>query len=157
MKKYLNIDEQLLQNKSLSFLQVGILSYLKRFQINDNYCFQSKKYISEYFNTTESTFKRELKKLQEMKLLFSSNDKKYLIPFNNRKALILVDENNPFPTTEINSNELSTLIKEDISIKMNYTIKTNKSYQYDEEDIKSIMSINEYEREDAIDYLIKLK
>jgi len=152
MKNYLKIEEELLQNKSLSFLQVGILSYLKRFQSNGNYCFQSKKYISQYFNTTESTLKREIKKLQDMKLIFSSNDKKYLIPFNNRKALVLVDDNNPFPTTEMSSNELSPITKEDISIKMNKTIKTNKSYLYDEEDIQSVMTLNNWTKEETINY-----
>jgi hypothetical protein len=153
MKKYLKIDEELLENKSLSFLQVGVLSYLKNYQSNGKYCYQSKKYIANYFNTTESTLKREIKKLQDMELLFSSNDKKYLIPFNNRKALVLVDENNPFPNTEISSNEVSTPIKEHISLNIINVVKSNK---FDEDDIQSIMALNEWDREESINYLNKL-
>lgn len=110
-KKYLIIEEDLL-DKCNSLLQASIISYLKRFQDNNQFCFQSKKQLANYFKTSESTIKRELKELEKLQLVFSSNDRKYLIAFNNRKALVLVDEDNPFPMSKISSNELKPIKQE---------------------------------------------
>jgi len=79
--------------------QTLIICYLKSFQEQNKYCYQSKSDIAEFFGIPYSTFKKEIKSLIDKKAIFLSQDKKYLnAAFNNRKALILVDHKNPLPT-----------------------------------------------------------
>jgi hypothetical protein len=81
--------------------QTLIICYLKSFQEQNKYCYQSKSDIAEFFGIPYSTFKKEIKSLIDKGVIFLSQDKKYLkAAFNNRKVLILVDDKNPLPTIE---------------------------------------------------------
>jgi Mn-dependent DtxR family transcriptional regulator len=88
-------------DKDYTLSQATILSYLKSFQEQNKYCYQSKSDIAKRFNFDISTINRTIKSLIDKGVIFTSQDKKYLkAAFNNRKALILVDDKNPLPTIE---------------------------------------------------------
>ena len=97
---FLKINYQLIE-EGYTLFQAAILSYLKSFQEQNKYCYQFQKDIAEKLGIPFGTLKKDIKFLSDKKLIFTSQDKKYLnAGFNNRKALILVDDNNPLPTAE---------------------------------------------------------
>jgi len=90
-EKYINIEEKLLK-QGYTITQSAIISYLKRFQLNGKYCFQSKRQIADFFNISESTLKRELSKLEKLGVIIISNEKKYIpVTFYNKKAIVYID------------------------------------------------------------------
>jgi len=92
--KYINIDESLF-DEGYSITQALLISYLKRFQQNGKYCYQTKKQIADFFNVSESTIRRELKDLESKGIIFTSTEKKHIpVTFNNRKAIVYVDKKN---------------------------------------------------------------
>jgi len=97
---FLKINYELL-DKGYTLSQAAILSYLKSFQEQNKYCYQFQKDIASKLKIPFGTLKSDIKILSDKKLIFTSQDKKYLnAAFNNRKALILVDDKNPLPTIE---------------------------------------------------------
>jgi DNA-binding Lrp family transcriptional regulator len=106
-EKYINIEEKLL-NQGYTIIQSAIISYLKRFQLNGKYCFQSKRQIADFFNISESTLKRELSKLEKLGVIIISNEKKYIpVTFYNKKAIVYIGdiiEKNESYVEEINEN-----------------------------------------------------
>ena len=95
---YVKLDYQYLEREDITLLQAVILSYLQSYQNASKYCFEGMSQLAVKFNTPYGTFRKAVKKLMDMELVFKSNDKKYLTPYGNRKVLILVDDNNPLPT-----------------------------------------------------------
>lgn len=96
---FLKFDYQLIKD-GYSTNQVLIICYLKSFQATNKFCRQNQKDIAKLFGIPFSTFKKELKILLDKGIIFTSNNKKYIKAFSNRKALILVDDKNPLPTIE---------------------------------------------------------
>jgi DNA-binding transcriptional regulator YhcF (GntR family) len=134
---FLKIDFKYINRKDISFLQSGILAYLSGFQNNKLYCYQSERELAEIFNSSRRTISRSIIDLINKGLIFKSNDRKYLIPFQNRKALILVDDNNPLPTTE-------KIVKQSIP-KKEYVLPIVKTYTQEETIIDNPMPIAETE------------
>ena len=99
-EKYINIQEKLLK-QGYTITQSAIISYLKRFQLNGKYCFQSKRQIANFFNISESTLKRELSKLEKLGVIIISNEKKYIpVTFYNKKAIVYIDDIIEISSTE---------------------------------------------------------
>jgi transcription initiation factor IIE alpha subunit len=128
MEKFLKIDWELLDNTNVSFLGAGLISYIKSYQINGKYCYHKDDELAKLFKVSRSTIIRELKELMNMGLIFKSNDKKYLIPFNNKKATILVDNNNPLPIAETAAGQ-HKIPKEDKDISKPKESNTNQTIQ----------------------------
>ena len=106
---FMKLDFELLKRTDLTIEEKLIISYLKSYQINGKVCYQTQEDISITLGLTTIMLKRKIKELQLKKIIFLSNDRKYLIPFQNRKAIILVDNNNPLPIAETKSDkELDT-------------------------------------------------
>ena len=97
---FLKINYELL-DEGYTLSQAAILSYLKSFQEQNKYCYQFQKDIATKLRIPFGRLKIDIKILSDKKLIFTSQDKKYLnAAFNNRKAIILVDDKNPLPTIE---------------------------------------------------------
>lgn len=102
---FMKLDFELLKRTDLTIEEKLIISYLKSFQTNNKVCYQTQEDISTTLGLSLRTLKRKIKELQLKKIIFLSNDRKYLIPFQNRKAIILVDNNNPLPIAETKSDK----------------------------------------------------
>jgi transposase len=107
-ESFLKTNYQLLDN-GYSLVEATIISYLKSFQEQNKYCYQSKSEIAKLFKVSHSTINRSLQKLIKKGIVFTSQDKKYLkAKFNNRKAIILVDDKNPLPIVEAVAGQTKT-------------------------------------------------
>ena len=123
MKKYIKVHYQFLERTDITAIQAMILSYLKNHQDNKKYCFKTEKQLAELFNTPYGTFRKSIKDLIDKELIFKSQDRKYLIAYSNKKALILVDENNELPEKPVRDAETHA---ED-------TISKNRYTEYEEQ------------------------
>jgi DNA-binding Lrp family transcriptional regulator len=97
----------ILSNKKLNSNEKLLIFYLKSFQDNNKVCFQTQNDIADILGLSPKTLEKVIYSLKKQELIFTSNDRKYLTPFNNRKAIILVDENNPLPSTEEEPNAIT--------------------------------------------------
>ena len=97
-KQFIKLDLNLLRGNGLNLNENVFISYLIGWQTQDKICYETQSQIAEYLDIPIATFKRMIKKLINKEVIFVSQDRKYLIPFNNRKAIIYVDSNNPLPT-----------------------------------------------------------
>ena len=104
-KKFIKVDYQFLGREDITLPQAVLLSYLEQYQSNGKYCFKIEKDLAELLKTSLSTLKRSIKDLEEKELIFKSQDRKYLIAYQNKKAIILVDENNPLPEKPVTDAE----------------------------------------------------
>ena len=114
MEKFIMLDYQLLQRVDINLEEKVLVSYLQGWQSSNKVCFETQEEISTKLGISIRTLKRTIQLLKEKRIIFTSNDRKYLIPFNNRKALVLVDANNPYPTP---LEETTTSTKETTSTK----------------------------------------
>jgi len=123
-EKYINIEEKLLK-QGYTITQSAIISYLKRFQLNGKYCFQSKRQIADFFNISESTLKRELSKLEKLGVIIISNEKKYIpVTFYNKKAIVYID--GIIETNESYIKEQNNSYVEEIKLELDEILKFGK-------------------------------
>jgi len=104
-KKFIKVDYQFLGREDITLPQAVLLSYLEQYQSNGKYCYEGESKLAELLKTSLSTLKRSIKDLEEKELIFKSQDRKYLIAYQNKKAIILVDENNPLPEKPVTDAE----------------------------------------------------
>jgi DNA-binding GntR family transcriptional regulator len=104
-EKFMKVYYEFLNRKDITLTQGIILSYLKSYQDNEMICFESEKELAKMLKTSLSTVHRSIKDLEEKELIFKSQDRKYLIAYHNKKAIILVDENNPLPEKPVTDAE----------------------------------------------------
>lgn len=114
MENFIKLEYQLLQRVDINLEEKVLVSYLQGWQSSNKVCFETQEEISTKLGISIRTLKRTIQSLKEKRIIFTSNDRKYLIPFNNRKALVLVDDNNPYPTP---LEEATTSTKEITSTK----------------------------------------
>jgi biotin operon repressor len=111
METFIKLNKELLKRKDITSTQKLIISFLQSYQINNNYWYSGEADLSEELGISKSTLKENIKSLEKKKIIFKSEDKNYIQHrFNQRKAIVLVDSNNPYPTDNtpnITSKELS--------------------------------------------------
>jgi len=127
MENFIKLDYELLKRADINIEEKLIIAYIQRWQKSNKYCYETQEEISEILGIKLTTFKDRLKSLKNKKIIFTSNDRKYLIPFNNRKAIILVDEENPYPIENIVSNEIKIdeIIDTPIQVEIESQIEEN--------------------------------
>lgn len=100
---FLQITYSLLKDKTLSTSQKILISYLKSFQrTKGEYCYDTQENIANDLGFALITIKKDIKELTEKNIIFLEK-KRDLIggkQYKNRKAIILVDDNNPLPTKD---------------------------------------------------------
>ena len=104
METFIKLEKELLKRKDITSTQKLIISYLQSHQTNKLYWFAGEPKLSEELGLSLPTLKDNIKTLEKKKIIFKSEDKKHIQHrYNKRKAIVLVDKDNPYPT----SNELS--------------------------------------------------
>jgi len=153
------LDYQLLQRVDINLEEKVLVSYLQGWQSSNKVCFETQEEISTKLGISIRTLKRTIQLLKEKRIIFTSNDRKYLIPFNNRKALVLVDANNPYPTpleettstkkitsnevksTEVIHNTTSTMKCSENEGKLGKIVTNNSAY-VEQEEIDRVLEMN---------------
>lgn len=165
-ESFLKINFQLIE-QGFTLVEATIISYIKSFQDVGKYCFTSKANIAKIFNISHSTVNRTLQNLIKKGIIFTSQDKKYLkAAFNNRKALILVDDKNPLPIAESSAEQIQP-IEEVIIPQLEPRICLPKDIQHlkltstfwDEENIQWLIKYKEsgYKVEDVPEANLKIR
>ena len=104
METFIKLNKELLKRKDITSTQKLIISYLQSYQINNKYYFGGEPQLAEELGLSHPTLRDNIKALEKKKIIFKSQEDKYIQhTFQNRKCIVLVDSNNPYPT----SNELS--------------------------------------------------
>lgn len=100
MKTFLKIDSTLLANVNYTPTEKLFIAYLQSYQNDNKYCFDTQEELSKVFGICLRNIKYLIKDLRERGIIFmvpkSQIDHKS--QYKNRKAIILVDDNNPLPT-----------------------------------------------------------
>ena len=102
----IKLGYRILQRKDINTEEKIIISYLLALQSSNKFCFETQNDLSNKLGISTRTLKRTIQLLKDKNVMFTSNDRKYLLPFGNRKAIILCDKNNPLP----NSTEKKSII-----------------------------------------------
>jgi hypothetical protein len=123
MENYIKLQKELLQRKDIKPNEKLVIAFIQSYQINNLYYFGGEPELSKELGMVLKTLKRTIKSLEEKKIIFKSQEDKYIKhTFNNRNAIILVDDNNPYPTSNELSNESDSLIPKEIK----QSVKTKK-------------------------------
>lgn len=88
--------------EGLSLLEKNLLCIFKGYQDNGKYCFETQKELAEIFGIAERNIRNSLKNLRNKEMIFMKQKSEIDLArqFKNRKAIIMVDADNPFPTNE---------------------------------------------------------
>lgn len=103
-EKFMKVNYNIASDNTLSWNEKAIIIFLKSYQDNGNYYYGSQEEMSVILGIKHlKTLKNNLKSLKEKNLIFISTDieingKKFKA-FNNKKVIVLVDKNNPLPSS----------------------------------------------------------
>ena len=104
MKNFIQLDLELLSNTGYTLTQKILIGYLQSFQkTKEVYCFKEQVKIAEQLGIPLRTLERDIQDLRDLKLIFMKKKRevdKTNRTYKNRKAIILVDDNNPYPILE---------------------------------------------------------
>jgi hypothetical protein len=122
MENYTRIPDSIRKNKSLSPTEKLILGYLYTYQnklvgkkviSTGNYYYDTQAILAEELGTYLREIERALFTLKQKGLIFQT--KKSLVDgksqYKNRKAIIMVDDNNPLPTIDVPNSKPKELSK----------------------------------------------
>ncbi len=122
MENYTRIPDSIRKNKSLTSTEKLILGYLYTYQnklvgkkviSTGNYYYDTQAILAEELGTYLREIERALFTLKQKGLIFQT--KKSLVDgksqFKNRKAIIMVDDNNPLPTIDVPNSKPKQLSK----------------------------------------------
>lgn len=123
MENFTKIPTSILKDKTLNPSEKIILSYIYTFQSNGKYFYDTQSNLADEVGMDVSSVKRIISKLKERKLIFTL--KKSLIDgrkqYKNRLCTIMVDEENPYPT-----NDVDNVQSDELSIKSDVVVSENK-------------------------------
>ena len=157
MENFIKLQKELLQRTDITLIHKLIISYLQSYQSNNNYYYAGIPNMAKELGLSLTAVKDNIKQLEKRGIMFKSQDKKHInATFNNRKAIVLVDDNNPIPTNNTpkkSSNNTST--------KSNINTPEVKKEVVIEEEIKEVDKLKQYqenaeEMKNRIDSLPKL-
>jgi len=86
--------------KGFNPTEILLLAYLRSYQEDGKYCYETQSELAKKFGIHINTLKRTITKLVNDELIFLTQKKKGFVSFKNKKIIILVDNNNPFIKTE---------------------------------------------------------
>ena len=106
---FTKLESELLARTDLNLGEKVIIAYINSFQSNNKYCFEEQKTIAVKIGVSIRTLEGILSSLKKKGLIFTSTKKEYFNrnKFQNRKAIIAVDENNPLPTSSTSEAKAS--------------------------------------------------
>ena len=129
METFIKLQKELLKRKDITSTDKLIISYLQSYQINNNYYFGGVPQLAQELGLKTDTLYKVIDKLEKKKIIFKSQEDKYIQhTFQNRKCIVLVDSNNPYPTdntSNITSKELSQQSNTNIPEKEIKPLKSN--------------------------------
>lgn len=137
MTQYYTLNPEILKLEGLSLLEKNLLCIFKGYQDHELYCFETQKELAKLFNVSNRYIEVAIKNLKNKNLIFLVKKSKIQgHQFKNRKAIIMVDKNNPLPKTEEEMIKLNDIkeVKErqrankptQEKVEMKPTIKTEK-------------------------------
>ena len=156
MKKeeFIKIQLDLLNRKDITPTEKLVIAYLKSLQSNNNYHYAGVPSLAECLGMKKDNLNKVITKLEDKKIIFKSSDKKYIQKrYNQRMAIVLVDNNNPYPTNntpKVKSNKEKTKSNTN-------TPKEEKEFVREEISYKLFgkeLSIPKYMKEDFEKYIL---
>jgi len=138
METYIKLENELLADTGYTLTQKLIISKIKGYQDNGLYCYSTQEELAQQLGLSLRTLKREIFNLKKIGKIFTqpkklkSNKKQY----KNRKAIILVDENNSLPTKEemVHIEETQDIVVQDEIKPSNEVSKENDVVTPEKED-----------------------